>query len=158
MKNKAFKIIKMLTCSTQHREVWMQSKDTILLLLFAREDSRDVRVLSEKINFSSGQCMLWGPEQEQSSLVLLPLMQDPPHNPWKAAPTANWGISRYLQKVVLAWGQEQQFHSIQLEALGSYLLCLWSDQSCSRNRSKEVDILTNPLDLMCSAIDSAVLC
>lgn len=61
-KMKPSKTIKMLTYLAQHREVLMQSQDRVQLLIFIREDRRDVWVLWAKINFTSGQCMLWRSE------------------------------------------------------------------------------------------------
>lgn len=156
MKNKAFKIIKMVTCSTQHREVWMQSKDTILLLIFAREDSRYVRVFSakNKLHFWSVHAM-----------------------GARARTKAHWFRCAGSTTHSLKGSTHSKLGNFQISTKGSTSLraraaisfpSAWSPRQLPsllmirpvmhRNRRKEVDILTNPLDLICSDIDRAVLC
>lgn len=80
----------------------MQSQDTVLLLLFARGDSRDVRVLGAKINFSSGQRMLWGPEQESKLTDSAVTGAGSTTHSLKGSTHSKLGVSRYLQMAAQA--------------------------------------------------------
>lgn len=152
-KTKPSRIIKMLTYLAQHREDWMQSQDRVQLWLFVREDSRDVWVLWTKINFSSGQCMLWRPEPRiRAHWFCCHWCRIHPMLPEGQHPQQTGGFPDIWQRQHKLEGKSSNLIPYSLMPQGSYLLCLCSDQLCSINRrKKEMDILKKALYLTCAS-------